>query len=639
MWKADGSSPEINETRMLLSKSERRRFSSDILKAMGALSCLAAARAYGVLNPSQETVGSLIYLAGVLTIGIPVTFTAIKGFLRQELCSSMDILVTLAMIVSVLNGQYIVAIMIPVLLTIVHFFEEKSIVGGKYFIEGLRKMQSDKVIRVTGGIHAEVDARDLVVGDVILVKPGMGFPIDGRVLSGTSSVNQQSLTGETLPKDVEPGACVYAGTLNIQGALTVEVEKAYEDTSFRKIVNMLEEIDGVSTSESRMIDRFMAHYIPLILIIATLVWLFTKQIDRAVAILVVSCPCGYMLVSSAPLIASMAVAAKRGIMIRNACSVEKLIEVESVFLDKTGTLTSGEIAIQQCVTAEGVSEEELFGAAISTAVHSTHPLSKAVMQKQAQYAFEEDFEVTERGGMGLIGEKKGQTILLGNESLLSSFGISVPANLQKTSWEEIPAISVYVAKDGRFMGLLAFHDTIREGAPEAIADLKFMGIKETCLLTGDKLAIAEHIRKVCSIDKIFAEVLPGQKQGIIKHAKALHKTAFVGDGINDALALSEADIGIAMGAIGNDTAIQSADISLMNNRLANIPFLITLARRGREIARQNIAIAFLSSVIFISLAACGFVAALSGAILHNLGAFVVLLNSGRILSGTRAEER
>jgi Cd2+/Zn2+-exporting ATPase/Cu+-exporting ATPase len=367
----------------LLSVSEEKRFSSDILQAMGALTCLAAAQVYGILNPSQSVVMGMIYLTGILIVGIPVTITAIRGFLEEELCSAMEILVTIAMLVSVLDGRYVVAILIPLLLTLVHFLEEKSIVGGRDAVKGLKKMQSSAAIRLENGVQTEVPARDLAVGDVILVKPGMGFPIDGKILAGESSVNQQSLTGEALPCDVRPGDLVHAGTLNIQGVLTVTVEKTCQDTSFQKIVKILEEVEKGATPESRMADRFMAYYIPLILTAATLVWLLTKQVDRAVAILVVSCPCGHMLISSAPLIASLAAASRRGVLIKNAGFVEKLAQVEAIFFDKTGTLTSGEIVLRQCIPAEDVMEETLYETALSVARHSTHPLSKAIVSHSA----------------------------------------------------------------------------------------------------------------------------------------------------------------------------------------------------------------------------------------------------------------
>ncbi|MDR2137428.1 MAG: heavy metal translocating P-type ATPase, partial [Synergistaceae bacterium] len=532
---------EIAGAQNLLSLSEEKRFSADILQAMSALTCLVAAQVYGVLNPSQSAIVGLIYLIGILIVGIPTTVTAIKGFLREELCSAMEILVTIAMLVSVLNGQYVLAILIPLLLALVHFLEEKSIVGGRDAIEGLKKMQSNTAIRLDNGVQTEVPAGALSVGDVILVKPGMGFPIDGKVLAGESSVNQQSLTGEALPCDVKPGDLVYAGTLNMQGVLTVEVEKTCQDTSFHKILKILEEVEKSATPESRMADRFMAYYIPLTLTAATLVWLFTKQVDRAVAILVVSCPCGHMLVSSAPLIASLGAAARRGVLIKNAEFVEKLAQVEAVFFDKTGTLTSGAIILQQCVPAEGVSEEALYETALSVARHSTHPVSEAIVSRAVASRRDIsdepdalDFTVTERAGMGMVGLKGGDTILLGSEALLSSFGVRLPDEPGTTKIAAaVAATSVYAARNGRFLGTITFSDALREDAPEMIASLKRIGIKETCLLTGDKSDAAERIKKACAIDSVRSQILPEQKQQIVREARRHHRIAVVGDGIHD----------------------------------------------------------------------------------------------------------
>lgn len=621
-----------SDSAVLLAASEQQRFSGDIVEVMGALGCLITAQVYSALFPTQDVVTGFIYLLGTLIIGVPIAVTAVRGFLQREMCSAMEILVTIAMLISLLNNEYLVAILIPLLLTLVHFLEERSIVGGRDAINGLKKMQSTRAFLLKDGVESEVDARALKVGDIIVVKPGMSFPIDGRVLSGVSSVNQQSLTGETLPCDVAPGSPVYAGTLNIQGALRVTVEKAYADTSFQKIVHMLEESGDSVTPESRLVNQFMTYYIPTALIVATLVWLFTKQIDRAVAILVVSCPCGHMLVSSAPLIASLAALSKRGILVKSAGFIEKLTELDTIFFDKTGTLTSGEIRVKALIPADGVSEKALCEAALAVAVHSAHPLSVALGLLRDRFDALEGFEVTEHGGRGLVGIRGKETILMGSEALLSERGTE-PSALTETS-----DTAVFVARSGRFLGAITFSDTLRGDAPETVRSLRALGIRNTTLLTGDRETIAQKIRVSCDLDSAYAQLLPEQKLEIVRNARTQHCVGFVGDGINDALALREADVGISMGAIGNDTAIQSADIALMNNRLENIPYAMQLARRARSIIKQNVAIAFLTSFVMITLAALGIITPLPGALLHNIGAFIVLINSGRILRKNRPGE-
>jgi len=369
----------------------------------------------------------------------------------------------------------------------------------------------------------------------------------------------------------------------------------------------------------------MAYYIPIALILATLTWLFTKQIDRAVAILVVSCPCGHMLVNSAPMIAALSVATKRGVLIKNTAFIETLSQVDTIFFDKTGTITNGNLKVERCIPAQGVSGEEVIGAALCVATRSRHPLSIAIAALKDSYAYEADFEISERGGMGVIGRKGGDVVLLGTQAFLESQGITVDEALrQETTCD-------YVAKNGALLGVLCFADTLRENAPDMVQKLREQGVENVSLLTGDREAIAQRCKEECGLTAAYAQLLPEEKQRIVAGAKEERYVAFVGDGINDALALSASDVGIAMGAMGVDAAIQSADIALMNENLENIPFIFFLARETRKVIQQNIVIAFLSSFVMITLATIGLMPALPGALLHNIGAFLVLFNSARII--------
>lgn len=615
----------LEDKKSSLSRSDEKRFARNILEVMGALSCLLAGKIYQSFFPQQDVVLDVIYFVGVMIIGIPIAITAIRGFLKEQFSSAMEILVVIAMLISVLTNEYVLAIMIPLLLSIVHFFEEKSIIGGRDAIEGLKKMQSTSALRIDADGEKMVDARELKPGDEILVKPGMSLPVDGVILKGCSNMDQQSLTGESLPKYVQPGDKVYAGTMNLEGTLTVRVEKGFEDTSFQKIVRLLEESEHSSVPAARITDKFLQYYIPIAIIAATLTWLLTREINRAVAILVVSCPCGHMLVSSAPMIAALSVATKRGVLIKSTGFIETLAGVDKVYFDKTGTLTNGSLSVKSCIPVEGISEEEVYAAGLSVAIHSAHPLSRALAEKKEEYAHSGDYEIKEQGGLGVCGQCGESTILLGNEAFLRNYGISL------AGLPEIGETSTYVAKDGQLLGVILYQDTMREGTREVITELKQTGVVETGLLTGDKEQIALQLKERSGLDVIQAQLLPEQKQQWIIKAKEGHSVAFVGDGINDSLALSAADVGIAMGAMGVDTAIQSADIALMNSDLWNIPFLFDLAKVSRRIIGQNLIIAFSSSFIMAILAGTGIISALPGALLHNIGAFFVLLNSSRIL--------
>ncbi len=295
-----------------LSAEGKRRLSREIVSALVALACLLAGWAYGLIFPGKPTVSALIYVIGIVVESVGIFAAAIRGFLQKNMTNAMEILVAIAVLACFFDGQYVLAILIPVILNLAHFFEERSIMGGREVIDGLRRMQADTAILLDEeGGETTVEAKSLSVGQMIVVKPGAAIPIDGKVVRGESNVDQKSLTGESLPQAVGAGDPVYAGTINLDGVLAVEVACTYVDTSFSKILDMLEKSESISVPESRLIDRFMQYYIPLILTIAAAVALINRDISAAIAILVVSCPCGQMLVSSAPMIAALAASTRR----------------------------------------------------------------------------------------------------------------------------------------------------------------------------------------------------------------------------------------------------------------------------------------------------------------------------------------
>lgn len=608
----------------MLSDGDKKRFAKDIITSLAALTCLAAGKIYTKVFPEQDVIAGIIYFVGVAIIGVPIAITAIKGFIKQDISASMETLVFVAVAVCVLDGEYTVAILIPIILTVVHFLEEKSIMGGREALDGLKKMQSKTAIKLVNGAEVEVDAKSLVPGDMIAVKPGAALSVDGTVVSGATNMDQKSLTGESLPKETGVGDTVYAGTVNIDGEIKVRVEKAYSDTSFSKIVELLENAENMTMPETRIVDRFMVYYIPMALIIATLVWLFTKDISKAVAVLVVSCPCGYMLVSSAPVIAALAASSKRGILIKKPSFIERLAETDYFVFDKTGTVTGGTLeAVGVHLTAEE-SEDELITAAATVANGSLHPTSRSIL-KLADGRLDEGYNVTEEVGRGVRGKKDGSEIILGSRRFLMSEGFEV------TDEFEADGACSWVAKDGKLLGCIVFRDIPRPEAAEALKELKSLGIVENCMLTGDNSVAAKRVGDEIGFDTVKSRLLPEQKLENVKLAKVGHTVTAVGDGINDSPALGEADVGIAMGAMGSDTAIASADIALMNNDLRNLPFLVRLCRKTKKTIYANIVIAFSISFVMIFLAAAGVISPVTGAFLHNIGAFIVLLNSGRIL--------
>jgi len=607
-----------------LSDTEKQNFRNSILTLCGALVCLAAGHIYGRIFPQQDVIKVLIYLAGISIIGIPMLVTAIRGLVSKDMKYAMEILVSIAMIMATLSGEFLLAILIPVILTFVHFLEEKSIMGGRDAIEGLKTMQAEKAIVIKDGQEIEVSARELKQGDIIIIKPGMAFPVDGEVIFGASSVDQKSLTGESIPKTVEIEDPVFAGTINIDGNIKVRVTKEYADTSFQKIVKLLEDSVHIQIPDTKIVDKFVFYYIPLTLVTALLVWLFTQDINRAIAILVASCPCGHLLINSAPMIAVLAAAAKQGILIKNSSFVEHLAETDYLIFDKTGTITNGILEAGNFHLDKAADFNELVMTASCVAHASLHPISKSIISLCKDKEIERDYEIKEHIGKGIEGRKANDVIYLGSYNWIRSLGYEV-----SDKYEDAGTCD-WVVKNGQIMGCIVFKDTPRDDAAQAVSQLKALGVSKTCLLTGDHFPSAKKIQDAVGIDEMQCELLPEQKLAHVEKMMEGHTVTVIGDGINDALALSEAHTGIAMGAMGSDTAIQSADIALMNNNLSNIPYVIKLAQRTRDIIYQNIVLAFSVSIVMIFLAGAGIITPIVGAFLHNIGAFLVLINSSRV---------
>ena len=554
-----------------LTEKGKKKLAREIVSGAVSIVCLAVGLIFSVIFPSNRYVPALLYTAGFLIEGIPVFIAAIKGIFTRNLTNAMEILVAIAIIACFFSNQLILAVLIPLILNIVHFLEERSIMGGRDVIDGLKKMQQNTAVLLgDDGSETSVDAKTLKKGQKIVIRPGSGVPIDGIVVSGESHIDQTSMTGEPEPFHARKGDRVYAGTVNLDGRLVVEVDKEYIDTSFSKILGLLEKSERIAIPESRLIDRFMAYYIPFVLAIAAGVALVTSDVSKAIAILVVSCPCGQMLVNSAPMIA-----------------------------------------------------------ALSVAFASAHPVSRAVAEAAGQTEYDKSLKVTERAGMGMEGtsDDGSVTVRFGKADWIAGCGCGIPEGFADGITGTVSAVE----KNGRFLGFLGFSDTIRQGSTECMTGLRETGVEKTVMLTGDRKAPAERIGEALGIDEVYSQLLPEEKLAKLSELQTEHSVLAVGDGINDALALREADVGIAMGAMGSDLAIQSADIALMNNNLENIPFAVKLAKYTRKIIYQNLALSIGISAVMIALSAFGVISALAGTVLHNCGAFAVLLNSSRII--------
>ncbi|MBE6580270.1 MAG: cation-translocating P-type ATPase [Ruminococcaceae bacterium] len=609
----------------------RKKLTRDIICGVITLTCLACGLFYTyVLKGQHAIVPQLLYFIGVLIEGVPVLVAGLKGIFTKNLTNAMEILVGIAVIACVFNRELILALLIPLILNVVHLLEERSIMGGRDVIEGLKKMQQTTAILLENGTEREVDVKDLHVGQEIVIKPGAGIPIDGVVLLGETDIDQKSLTGEPQPARAAVGDTVYAGTVNLTGRIVVRVAREHVDTSFSKILKVLEESEGISVPESRLTDRFLGYYIPFVLAVAGAVALISADIAKAIAILVVSCPCGQMLVSSAPMIAALSVSTKRGILIKNSKFIEELTEIDTVVFDKTGTVTCGELSLDEVLPFGEIGERELLLGAAALAVGSNHPVSRAVSAatEHEEYAPMSDIREISGGGVEGVADDGKTVFRFGRCEWLCGLGIAIPENFPESAAGSVS----YVSRDGVLLGALCFNDTVRENAAACVAQLRALGAERTVMLTGDREEPALAIGEAVGLDEVHARLLPEDKLAHLQTVSGeAHNVLAIGDGINDALILREADVGIAMGAMGSDLAIDSADIALMNNNLMNIPFVVSLACETRRVIYQNLVLSIGITAVMMTLSAFGVISALAGTVLHNFGAFAVLLNSSRIL--------
>ena len=607
-----------------LAPTPQRGYQQKINALGGALVCLSAGFIHQWLFPTQYGVRGFIFLLGIVIIATPIVGVALKGLRGAEIKAGMELLVSITIVVATLSGEFVLGMMIPMILSLVHFLEEKSIIGGQGAIDGLKQLQGQTAVLLTEDREQTVDAQTLACGDVIVVRAGMGFPVDGRVIFGGSAIDHRSLTGESEPRLVGVGDTVFAGSLSLNGLIHVQVEKTYQDTSFQKIVDLLEASEQMALPETKVVDQFMAYYIPLVLAVAFITWLFTGDITRAIAILVASCPSGHLLISSAPMIGAIATATKKGILIKNAAFLTYLAQTTYVVFDKTGTLTKGTLEAEGFYLLGETTFEQLIVSAATLAHGSLHPVAKSIMALCQDQVYDKDYTITEHIGKGLSGEKEAETIYVGNRRWLTALGYTIP-----DQYEALGTCD-WVVKNHVVLGCLLFKDSPREEAKSVIRELTNLGIA-TCLLTGDKAVTAKQIQQALHIEHMHPELLPEEKFSHVETLMTDHVVTVVGDGINDALALDKAHVGIAMGAMGADTAIQSADIALMTNNLDHIPWVIRLSQRTRQLIHENLVLSFGLSAGMIFLGGAGLVSPVLMAFVHNIGAFAVLVNSGRVL--------
>ena len=564
-----------------------------------------------------------------LLVALPLFVRAVRGLFAFDSDAYTDQLVGLAVLGAVVSGEFITAVLIPIVIEVGHYFEELGIQGSRAAIEGLQRLSATTATILDGGNERCVAGHQVQVGDTLVAHPGDILAADGRVMHGVSAVDESLVTGESLPRDVGIDHEVLAGTINLNGLLHVQVTAIGQQTSAGRIAKLFAAAVASKPLALRTLERSASLYIPTVLLLAAVVFFVTRDLERVIALLVVSCPCALVLSAPAAMIAALAVATRKGVLIKNTRFLESLAEARTVVFDKTGTITESKLKIVAIIAGPGESEESVWRIAGVCALGSKHPVARAISDQASQsnrLTQSNALSHRELPGRGMTCQWEDQTLHLGRPSWLIEQAISVP---------EIPAHAgpvVAVAQGGKFVGFMFLSDSVRPEASEAIKQLRRLKVNRLVLLTGDRREAADIVGRSLGFDEVHSEQLPDDKYRFVcEERRKGVGVIVVGDGVNDALALAAGNVGVAMGARGSDIAINSADVALTTNDLLRLPMAIRLARRTRVLMAQNFALAIASAILMLALATAGVITPLTGAVIHNLGSVLVLLNSGRML--------
>ena len=575
----------------------------------------------------------LLALLGAVLLGAPLAANAIKHLYEGEL--HMDELVAIAVGAAIAIGAYQEAGVIAFFMILSTQIENRTALGARAAIEELaRETPTEACLLSDTGVETIVQTKDLRPGQVVRVRPGANIPADGEIIVGESTVNEANITGESLPRDKTVGEEVFSGTTNVTGALDIRVTKAGQDTRLGQVQKLLAEAEKTKIPLMRLIDRYAGWYTPTILMLACVVLYFTRDIERAIVMLVVACPCALVLATPTAMVAALSCAARLKIFIKNVVHLESARNLTAIVLDKTGTLTTGNLTVTRMKPVDGIDGADLLGAAASVEQMSNHPVATAVraMAEEARLTLPRPDEFKETAGQGASGVIDGRKIMVGRATWLTEAGADLSA-AQKPGFQEPEGLSIlHVTRDGQSIGWIGLEDRTRPEARQAIDDLRDLGIRELIMVTGDRWSVARRVAKEMGCSDVQAEVFPEQKLELVDQLKAKgHKVAVVGDGVNDAPALAAGDIGIAMGAAGSDVAINSASIALMSSDLSLLPFLIKLSRATTSVIWQNLIFGLVYTVAFLALGALGLVSPMLAALLHTVASAVVVFNSARLV--------
>ena len=580
----------------------------------------------------SETGASGLLLAASLIGGFPIGIEAWQALKVKVI--SIDLLVTLAILGAFVIQEFEESAIVAFLFLFGAYLEQKTLAKTRSAIKELVEMVPETALRQTeDGDFEEVDLDDLDEGDILLVKTGGKIPVDGEVVFGSGTANEASITGESMPLGKKPGDPVYAGTILENGTIRIKAEKVGDETTFGKIIELVEEAQDSKSQAERLIDRFSKYYTPVVLLLAIIVGLISQDLELAVTILVLGCPGALVIGVPVSNVAGIGNGAKQGILFKGSEVITKFSKVDTIMFDKTGTLTYGDPRVSQVKKyGQGQLAEQLL---VSVEKESAHPLAKAIT------GYYEDLEAKEveasqvlQGG-GIVAQVAGQQVLVGNRYLLDQYHVPVTKEMEK-DMEELAAAGnslVLVAINGQLELALGLKDEIRAGVKEDLAALKKLGVKNLLLLSGDNQKTVDLVAEELGLTEAYGQLLPEDKAEFVKKRQAAGEiVAFVGDGINDSPSLARADIGIAMGS-GTDVAIETSNVVLMNGSFDRIPRALALAKATRRNMIENITIALaVVAVLLASVLASSWMNMAIGMFVHEGSILVVILNAMRLLA-------
>ena len=584
------------------------------------------------LLPLEGIGKALAFAVPYLVIGYDVLWSAARNIAHGQVFDE-KFLMALATLGAFGTGEYPEAAAVMLFYQIGEWFQSIAVGRSRKSIAALMDIRPEFATVLRDGEESEVDPEEVALGETILIRPGERVPLDGTVLEGSSSLDTAALTGESLPVDVTEGARVISGSINLTGLLKVRTESVYQDSTVARILELVENSAEKKARVENYITRFARWYTPCVVIGAVLLALipplfdgnWAMWINRALIFLVVSCPCA--LVVSVPLsfFGGIGAASREGILVKGANYLEALATVDTLAFDKTGTLTQGVFAVD-AIHPKEISVDELLDIAAVAESHSSHPVAESIVAAHKGHIDKSRVsKVEELAGRGLRAVVDGQTFYVGNSKLMEEIGSDYhDCHLSGTV--------IHVSRDREYLGHIVINDQLKPDAKESIAALKALGVKQTVMLTGDRQQVAENAARALGVDQVFAQLLPAEKvEKVEQLLRDGAKLAFVGDGINDAPVLSRADVGVAMGAMGSDAAIESADIVLMDDKPSRLPLAVKIARKTMRIVRENIVFALGVKFVILILGALG-IADMWLAVFGDVGVLILaILNAMRCM--------